>query len=109
MKCSLNEAEKAQALVVLQQAVQQMITQELPVTIRFVDADELAKLCRNILSNIPKDKPTRAMIIDGFGLGCGGTHLVNTKEVGSFIVRKVKQEKGRVKISYAIANITNHR
>lgn len=100
---ALSEAEKAQAPMVLQQAVQQMIAQELPVAMRLVDADELAKLCKNILPNMPKDKPTRVMIIDGFALGCGGTHLANTKEVGSFVVRKIKQEKGRVKVSYAIA------
>ena len=99
----LSEAEKAQVPTVLQQAVKQMIAQGLPVAIRLVDADDLAKLCRNILPNIPKDKPIRVMIIDSLALGCGGTHIANTKEVGSFVVRKVKQEKGKVKISYAIA------
>lgn len=100
---SLNEMEKIQASAVLQRAVRQMIEQKLPIAIRLVTVDELAKICRNILLNIPKDKPTRVMIIDGFGLGCGGTHVANTKEIDSFVVRKVKQEKGKVKISYTIA------
>jgi len=100
---SLSEEEKVQLPKVIEQAIQQMIKQEIPIIVRLVDAEELARLCKNILPNMPKDKPIRAMIIDGFALGCGGTHLANTKEVISLVVRKVKQEKGKVKVGYTIA------
>ena len=99
----LNETDKTEASMVLEKAVQSMIEQKLPVTVRLVDADELSSLCRHILPNMPMDKPTRAMIVNDVAFGCGGTHLTNTKDVGSFKVRKIKMEKGRLKISYAIA------
>ena len=99
---SLSDEEKEQLPMVIQEAVQEMVTQEQPVTTRLVEAEELAKLCKHVLPNLPKDKPTRAMIVGDLALGCGGTHISNAKEVGSFIVRKVKKEQEKVRISYAI-------
>lgn len=103
---TVSETEKSEMLSVITEAVTEMIRKELPIDVRLVSPDELAKLCKNILPNMPKDKPTRAMIVDGVALGCGGTHLANTKEVGTFSIRKVKQEKGVVKISYTLSQRT---
>jgi Ser-tRNA(Ala) deacylase AlaX len=100
---SLAEEEKAHLPNIATKAVIGIIERKLPVDVRLVTPEELAKLCKNILPNMPKDKPIRAMIVDGAALGCGGTHLKNTEEVGTFSVRKAKQEKGVVKISYTLS------
>ncbi len=97
---TLAETKKAGAAGYIEQAVRKMIEQALPIEVRLVNAGELARLCRNILPNTPRSDSVRAMIVGGAALACGGTHLANTKEVGSFSIRKIKEEKGRTKIGY---------
>lgn len=45
----------------------------------------------------------RIVEYDGFGLGCGGTHVADIAAIGELIIRKVKRKKGVVKVSYALA------
>jgi Ser-tRNA(Ala) deacylase AlaX len=52
---------------------------------------------------VPKDKPTRVVTIGNFvPLPCGGTHLVNLKEVGGVRVTKTKRAKGNTRVSYEV-------
>jgi lysyl-tRNA synthetase class 2 len=48
-------------------------------------------------------KPERIMHIEGYpSCPCGGTHVRNLKEIGTFILRKIKNKKGLVKVSYTV-------
>lgn len=48
----------------------------------------------------------KSVRIVGFGelapCGCGGTHVINTKDIGRIVIRKIASKKGRLKISYAV-------
>lgn len=50
-------------------------------------------------------KPMRIMEVVGFkSCPCGGTHLQSTLEIGKIIIKKVKNNKGNLRISYEISN-----
>lgn len=44
----------------------------------------------------------RIVSYDGFGLGCGGTHVDDIAAIGKLIIKKTKKKKGVVKVSYTI-------
>ena len=76
----------------IEQIVNQYISQSLPITQRFVHS-----------GNLIGGKPSRIMEVASLGvMGCGGTHVSNTREIGSFKIRKMKTTKGKTKISYSI-------
>lgn len=70
----------------LEPAVNALIQKNLPVAIGYINND-------------PKK---RTMSIPGFEpILCGGTHVLSTGEVGRVSIRKIKNEKGNVRVSYA--------
>ncbi len=51
-------------------------------------------------TKLQNGKPMRTVYYGDFGIPCGGTHASNLKDIGSITIRKIKQEKENVKISY---------
>jgi Ser-tRNA(Ala) deacylase AlaX len=48
-------------------------------------------------------KPNRIMSIEGYSdCPCGGTHVQNLKEIGHIKIRKIKNKKGLVRVSYEV-------
>lgn len=45
-------------------------------------------------------KPMRIVYYGDFGIPCGGTHVSNLKDVGAIRIRKVKYDKGVIRVSY---------
>ena len=79
------EREKLQPL--LEQEVHNLIEQGLPVTISLID----------------NDPHKRAMAVNDYPpILCGGTHVLNTQEIGNIVIRKIKNEKGNLRVSYAV-------
>ncbi len=71
------------------------------ITAKLVNYDELVKLCSNIPTYLPKDKPLRVADIEGFEpVPCGGTHLKNLSEISKIEIRKISNKKKKGKISY---------
>jgi len=57
----------------------------------FVTYEELVRRCSFVPTNLPKDKPLRIVIINGFEpLACGGTHVTTTQKIGSIQIPSVK-------------------
>jgi len=87
----------------LEKATNDLIKQTIPITIAMVDRDKLTTIASYVPDYIPHDKPSRVMIVQKYpAIPCGGTHVQNTKEVGSIIIDKVKNKKGNLRISYSI-------
>jgi Ser-tRNA(Ala) deacylase AlaX len=100
---TMDETERETLIPKLEQEVTDLIAKAHPVTVQLVSYDELKKVSRFVPSYLPKDKPTRAMIVgDYFAIPCGGTHVSNTQQVKKVSIEKIKNKKGNVRISYAI-------
>jgi Ser-tRNA(Ala) deacylase AlaX len=37
-----------------------------------------------------------------FGIPCGGTHVSNISDIGHMVIRKIKTEKGNIRVAYDI-------
>lgn len=84
---TLEQNEREQLQAKLEIAVNDLVLQKLPVKITCIDND-------------PKK---RAMIVSDYpSILCGGTHVLNTKDVGHITIRKIKNEKGNLRVSYAV-------
>lgn len=71
----------------LEQAVNALVQQALPVKITLLDTNP----------------ERRAMFIDTYQpILCGGTHVVNTGDIGYVTIRKIKNEKGNLRVSYVV-------
>jgi Ser-tRNA(Ala) deacylase AlaX len=82
-----NDADIEKLKVTLGEHVQEIINRNLPVTVAFLSEDFYS----------------RAMQAEGYApILCGGTHVKNTMELGEIIIRKIKNEKGNLRISYAL-------
>lgn len=69
---------------------------------RFVERDELERLCRFVPDFIPGGKPTRVVMYGEFGVACGGTHVSELHEIGTLTIRKIKAKGDVVRVSYAV-------
>lgn len=87
----------------IEQRCNEIIASDLPTSTRFVDREEMGRLCRFVPEHLPEGKPTRVVLYGEFGVPCGGTHVAHLAEVGYENIRKIKHEKGVVKVGYDIS------
>ncbi len=45
-------------------------------------------------------KPLRTVYYGDLGINCGGTHVANLEDIGSVTIRKIKQDKDKIRVSY---------
>lgn len=79
-----------------------IIAQGLTTRIEFMPKEAMHAVCRYIPDHLPEGKPARVVFYVQFGVPCGGTHLANLSAIGQLTVRKIKPEKGNIRLSYAI-------
>lgn len=95
----------------IEQRCNHIIGLDLPTSTRFVDREAMSRLCRFVPEHLPEGKPTRVVLYGDpstgsgqvFGVPCGGTHVAHLAEVGHESIRKIKHEKGVVKVGYDIS------
>lgn len=86
---------------VIEEKVNSFVTST-PTTIQFMDTEEMKKIGLSVPEYLPKDKPSRVVFYGVFGVPCGGTHVNNLQDIGNISIRKIKQKKGKIKISYQV-------
>jgi alanyl-tRNA synthetase len=88
------EVDRAEA------AANAVVWEDRPVTVRFVEGDEIARLA---LRKPPARSGTlRIVEVDGFDVSaCGGTHVARTGMVGLIAITGVERVKGASRVSFA--------
>lgn len=98
----VSEEEKESLIKTLEEKGNALIKKGLDVTVVFCKKEELSSYCRHVPENIPDGKPVRVVIFGNFGVPCGGTHVKNLSEIKKFTIRKIKQEKDKIRVSYDV-------
>lgn len=78
------------------------ISQKIETTVQFMNKEEMKKICRYVPDNMPANKPMRVVIYGDFAVPCGGTHVRNLGDILAITIRKIKQDKSLLRISYEI-------
>ena len=81
----------------------ELIAQDLPVSCRFVDYDELKRLCRHVPGNLPTNKPIRVVEFDDFAVPCGGTHVHSLADIQNLTITKLKNKGGSIRVGYSVS------
>lgn len=71
--------------------------------LRFMSKEQMSSACRFVPDYIPEGKPARVVMYGDFGVPCGGTHVNNLSEIGRITIRKVKDERGNIRVGYDVA------
>lgn len=101
---SLNGLDVAKLRSDLETAYSALIEQGHDVTIQFMDYSELGAVCRFIPDYLEPGKPARVVLFgENFGVPCGGTHVGKLSEIGRMTIRKIKFEKGNIRVGYDVA------
>ncbi len=84
---TLDQQQREQLQAKLEESANNIVKQALPVTVSF-------------LNNDPKK---RVMAVAGYApILCGGTHVHTTQDIKHITIRKIKNEKGNLRVSYAV-------
>jgi Ser-tRNA(Ala) deacylase AlaX len=92
----------------VQDKVDELVAQDLPVHIHFWSEEEAGRKCIGGTDGaaVPEGEDS-VRVVDLGGVGsypCGGTHVKSLKELGKVVVRNVKRQKGVSKVGYEVAS-----
>lgn len=86
----------------LEKKANNLIKQNIQTRIEFMSKEAMTSVCRYVPDYLPENKPARVVFYDNYGVPCGGTHLAQLKDIGKLAIRKIKLDKGRIRVSYEI-------
>lgn len=98
----LDSNNKEQLVQELQEKIDELIATGTTNSIQFMTPEEMSAAGAVVPDNLPKSKPTRAVLYDHFIVPCGGTHVKDIKEIGEVGISKIKPKDGSIRVSYAI-------
>lgn len=99
---SLESIDKEALARDIEKVCNDIVTRGITTHIVFADREKMRQLCRFVPENLPLDKPSRVVMYGDFGVPCGGTHVAHLADIGHITIRKVKLEKGMIRVSYQI-------
>ena len=104
-KCDyqLSEAPTAEQMTAVEQQVNDVIDQHLPITIEFMPREEAAHIVD--LSKLPADASETLRIVrigDYDACACIGAHVENTSEIGHFKLLNYDYAEGRLRLRYKL-------
>jgi len=100
---NLDGVDKEALLKNIQDLCRQLIKDGFETTLVFMSKSEMSKVCRYVSPFIPEGKPGRVVMYGTFGVPCGGTHVAQSSDIKDIVIRKIKIEKGAIRVSYDIA------
>lgn len=68
----------------------------------FMEKEKMKEVCNFVPDYIPEGKPGRVVMFGGFGVPCGGTHVINLSEIKGITIRKVKQDGLNIRLGYDV-------
>ena len=104
-KCDyqLSEAPTAEQMAAVEQQVNDVIDQHLPITIEFMPRKEAAHIVD--LSKLPADASETLRIVrigDYDACACIGAHVENTSEIGHFKLLNYDYAEGRLRLRFKL-------
>ena len=104
-KCDyqLSEAPTAEQMAAVEQQVNDVIEQHLPITIEFMPREEAAHIVD--LSKLPADASETLRIVrigDYDACACIGAHVENTSEIGHFKLLNYDYAEGRLRLRFKL-------
>lgn len=104
-KCDyqLSEAPTAEQMATVEQQVNDVIDQHLPITIEFMPREEAAHIAD--LSKLPADASETLRIVrigDYDACACIGAHVENTSEIGHFKLLNYDYAEGRLRLRFKL-------
>ena len=104
-KCDyqLSEAPTAEQMAAVEQQVNDVIDQHLPITIEFMPREEAAHIVD--LSKLPADASETLRIVrigDYDACACIGAHVENTSEIGHFKLLNYDYAEGRLRLRFKL-------
>lgn len=100
---SLENVDKEKLQQEIQSICRDIIAQNVQTSVVFVHKDKMHELCRNVPTNIPENKPARVVMYGTFGVPCGGTHVAQLSDIKDIAIRKIKLEKGAIRVAYDVS------
>lgn len=100
----LTEDQRQQLLEDLNMEVDRLLRQNDRVRIaEVIDRVEATRLVGFAPDYVPAGEPVRIVFIsDGVGRPCCGTHVMETREIGRIVIRKIRSKKTQTSISYDV-------
>ncbi len=87
----------------LEKKANELVSQNLPFSIRFVSYEELERETIYLQPGLPKNKPLRLLTLEGVGsVADGGTQVHSTAEVGKISILPIEKKEGATLISYRL-------
>lgn len=84
---------------ILEAAVKELIALDIKVIVKYYSEEEA--IVKGF--SAPRGKTVRTISFEGYlEVGCGGTHVKSSKELGEIIIRKISSKKSITKICYQI-------
>ena len=102
-KGDLSQLDKEELKTDLEKSCNDIIKAGMETRMVFMSAEEMKTRDGSTTPNVPAGKPGRIVMYGDFGIPCGGTHVNNLSEIGSFTIRKIKAEGENIRIGYDVA------
>lgn len=101
---TIEDSEKENIRLAIEKKCNEFIKEAIETKPIFMAKEDMHTVCRFVPDYLPAGKPTRVVMYGDFGVPCGGTHVNNLKEIGEIVIRKVKVERGSVRVAYDVVS-----
>jgi Ser-tRNA(Ala) deacylase AlaX len=67
-----------------------------------METERMHEVCHHVPDYLPEGKPGRVVLFGDFGVPCGGTHVLNSKDIRSMTIRKLKAKGNTIQVGYDV-------